>query len=612
MTRRRTANEHGVVAVVVAIAALLIFGVCAFAVDFGNAYARKRDIQTQADLAALAAAAQLPRTTTNSASIIAAADAFAEENAVWGQDLSAWDFADTDTEDGWLEFVGANKLRVHAPYAHVSFTLAQAIGFTGLDVNAVAAVEIRSPGLGPVPFYAVEGCNLGLQTISEDQADDVETGSIPVPSGMPGTDDPSKSTVTGIDTNPATNPDQIPVDATGSAVEPLTISGTDFSGDQNGKPIVVKNVGFFHESTPGTAIMATATVSVDSATKLALSDVPHTVSGVPGIWFVRVLVESRQNSDIKERWTAPTGNAVLQVVPPGPAPTPGWTECPDGASEGNFGSLDLPRTQYNGKFIQANIAKSLDPQLSLEIYPGPYGSDWVCDPGEGAPTVTSTGQNDIKKQTNCVNVKTGFPGSEATQGFISGLNDNSAGDFDGRLAKDSTTDPDGSGGTCAPNGTDTRVATGVPQRTGSGTVSINNDVLSCFITNSTTTVGELAQPDASFPASAKQSLSSDIFLSPRFLWVPIFGKDPSQGNGWYKLIGFQPGFLTDQPATATRSNRALGPSTQNGLRYTTNGKALKSIKVLFFNDLALPDTAAANGPSFEYLGVGTKIPTLVE
>jgi hypothetical protein len=55
--RHAARDDHGAVAVLVAILALVIFGIAAFAVDFGNAYAVKRKLSVAADAAALAAAA---------------------------------------------------------------------------------------------------------------------------------------------------------------------------------------------------------------------------------------------------------------------------------------------------------------------------------------------------------------------------------------------------------------------------------------------------------------------------------------------------------------------------------------------------------------------------
>ena len=57
---RRRWDEHGAVAVMVALCSIVVFVVAAFAVDLGNGFARKRQVHNQADFAALAGAALLP------------------------------------------------------------------------------------------------------------------------------------------------------------------------------------------------------------------------------------------------------------------------------------------------------------------------------------------------------------------------------------------------------------------------------------------------------------------------------------------------------------------------------------------------------------------------
>ena len=52
LSRWRT--DDGIVAVVTAIVAVLLFSVGALAVDLGNTFSRRRAVQTTADLAALA------------------------------------------------------------------------------------------------------------------------------------------------------------------------------------------------------------------------------------------------------------------------------------------------------------------------------------------------------------------------------------------------------------------------------------------------------------------------------------------------------------------------------------------------------------------------------
>src|SRR4051794_37000907 len=67
----RTKRENGAVAIMVALLSLVLFGGAAMAVDLGNAWARKREVQKQADVSALGAGWMLPMTVAKKSSIAA-------------------------------------------------------------------------------------------------------------------------------------------------------------------------------------------------------------------------------------------------------------------------------------------------------------------------------------------------------------------------------------------------------------------------------------------------------------------------------------------------------------------------------------------------------------
>jgi Flp pilus assembly protein TadG len=76
---RRRGDQRGAVAVVVGLLSVVLFGVAAFSVDLGMAYVSKRQLQTVADAAALAAAAEFARVPGDCAAI--AADSVARARA---------------------------------------------------------------------------------------------------------------------------------------------------------------------------------------------------------------------------------------------------------------------------------------------------------------------------------------------------------------------------------------------------------------------------------------------------------------------------------------------------------------------------------------------------
>jgi hypothetical protein len=178
--RRRPAGDEGVVAIVVALSVstfLLVFG--AFAVDFGNAFARRQNLQTAVDLAALAGAAMLPDRSAALGKIHESLCSDKNENTVdgWAPSVCAgngW-MTDTDTENGQVTFYGpdtdgsgryepfeaaaggveATALRIVTPKAHVEFGLGQITGASGVDLARAATAKVGSVtgpgGVQPIP-----------------------------------------------------------------------------------------------------------------------------------------------------------------------------------------------------------------------------------------------------------------------------------------------------------------------------------------------------------------------------------------------------------------------------------------------------------------------------
>ncbi|MDQ3056053.1 MAG: pilus assembly protein TadG-related protein, partial [Actinomycetota bacterium] len=163
-TRSRSRDESGVIAVLVALMAIVLLGIAALAVDMGNAYARKRLVQTEVDLAALAGGAKLPATDT--ASRLLAVEAvldYLQRNATFGQEQDGWTAAqlqDGSISNGEVVFESDGRMRVTAPPATVNFGLAGALGFSAADVNAAASVQIGSPGV-LMPMWLPSSCSVG-------------------------------------------------------------------------------------------------------------------------------------------------------------------------------------------------------------------------------------------------------------------------------------------------------------------------------------------------------------------------------------------------------------------------------------------------------------------
>jgi Flp pilus assembly protein TadG len=157
-------DDTGAVAVIVALAiSTFLLGMAAFAVDFGNAFARRTDLQGMADDAARAGAGWLPDQSAARAAVI---NNLCAQPAGWtgwlhthcndaSPDLpgTVVDFLD---ENGDPVVAGgvATRIAVHPPQVAVNFTFGQAIGASGTTLHAQATARIGTPtGLGVLPFY---------------------------------------------------------------------------------------------------------------------------------------------------------------------------------------------------------------------------------------------------------------------------------------------------------------------------------------------------------------------------------------------------------------------------------------------------------------------------
>lgn len=574
----RSQRERGTVAIVVALSATMIFALCALGVDLGAAFARKRDIQTQADLAALAAGAHLPRSAASEALIAAAANSYALENEVQGQDNSTWNFLDTDTSNGFIEYIGANKLRLFAPRSRVDFWLAPAAGLAdGMDVSAVAAVEILSPGKG-LPFFISTTCAWEDQTILDRTAGaEIPPAYVPTltPTSNPAASVKIQSIAT--DPSPVVYPSSPPV-----WIDVTTTTPNGFNG--------VTQIGFttegalpnhFTESVSGSVTGDTATVQV-----------PPGVLLQEEVWWVRLMEASKKKGE-PERWSS-SDNAKPLVVGSPDGPTTG--SC-DSKNSGNFGSLDLSRDDVNqpSRYLVENMAQGIQHVLRQYPIPRPVPPDGCAGKPEA---VTDSGTPDETREINCLETDTGSDlAQKATDAFITGTAQGTPGRLDGeeRPTQDNC-DPE--------KESEERELEDLP-----GEPTINNDVLSCFL-KGTYTVGDVTKQHNA-PVDA---ISPDIFNSPRFFWIPVLVADPSGGAGSYAIVDFRAVFITDQPDGASKSNTMIDEESDNGITMSTNGRQIEKIRIRAINPVSLPPTAVGLGPdnTVPYLGSGTKILRLVE
>jgi hypothetical protein len=485
----------------------------------------------------------------------------------------------------------ANQLTVVSPERRVDFGFAQVMGFDNVEVAGRATAEIESPLQAGLPFYAFQGCDWGEKVVANPTNGQSANG---VLLSHPSETNPARPTT--LTTNPPTSPAQVPLhvsspdDSLTLDADPGTLAGT-------------TDVGFFLS---GTNTSGPEPVTIDSSQfsvgdgALTVSHLPASVTSVEAVWYVRVKI----NGTWSPVTTGSGSNVVLRALPL-TVGSPSLT-CGVGSSSGNFGTLDLPPDPVvagiNGdakKQIAYNTIRGLSHGLSR--FPTSTSATAYCEPPAPQGTIAWPADG-----TNCVPVKTGLDSDAAEMGLVLGISNPSlpAGKLEVGNADPATQCPNN-----YPGGT-----THVTTLRGH---AINDDVLTCFFTDDSTTVGEVSSATYTGPVTIDQA----IYRSPRFVQVPVLGTQPSKGTSHqYQIVDFRPAFITDQSVADNRLTGApitAGCQTGNNITGECNGLTydhgqLNSVTLVFINPAALPDPPLEpNGQYLPYSGVGPKVPLLV-
>ncbi len=342
----------------------------------------------------------------------------------------------------------------------------------------------------------------------------------------------------------------------------------------------VTEIGFFESGNategpaPVTVLPAPAPGGFTiSGNTIHLDDLPDQTRGVTGVqqfWYIRVKIGG-QWSTVYAPGTTLNAPQLTIGDPP--------LICGQGSSSGNFGTLLLSNHVGGGadKMGAANVALGLD--STLAIYPTAGApANGLCSSAQPASVFWPTAG------TNCVDTDTGMSANVATGGFL-GIGSSSPGT--GLLAKAFTTK-------CGPGGT---AATTVIKG-----VTVNNDPLTCFLLNTTTHISDIDNDSYVGPPL----LSSQIYDSPRFGYVPVLPVQPANGgSNKYQIIDFRPCFITDQPPSSVKGDTN---GTTTGIITDNNG--VQAVTVIFLNGNALPNPPVKNGV-INFTGSGIKIPILV-
>lgn len=597
MRRQRSRGEAGATAVLVALLSVALFSMAAIAVDLGNAWARKRAVQKQADISALSAGYRLPQTVANKVQIASEVATYLNDNLASGQaPVTGAHLIDGTASNGEVTFFDddgqactedCTQMTVLAPEARVDFGFAGIMGFDHTDVQRTAQVRVVSslpPKHKMIPLWLPSGCGLGPA-----QSD---TGG-----GGPAPADPTTSAATGTATGTAS------ATGTGAASPTVTVSPTPtFAPSGKAGSHVLSGASPRAVAANSTSTVAGYTVTAvpnntDRASMRFYSpdglrfveyavteaqpkgtlfvppfSVGPEVSGTPGDWRVYAMIQPNGSGKTPEYSQTHLVFRVGAAAPTTPAtgsPTATVSDTPTvsaspssvpvncvGQDRGNFGQLDSPRK--DGSNNQTRLALNMSVGLDHQLVPYVFASsaDVTKDCGKAGNAIPGAQLDSTPVDgRNCIQGDTGNDGPALYDGLVTGV----AGQK-GRLDVSR-------GATRCPAD---------PSRTNAsiGSTTVNNDVLSCFLTNDTTLtdITQTSGVDSSM-------LDPAIIDSPRFVWLPVvYANDRAQKN-FQPILEFVPGFITDETQTTPATSA-------NGLQI--NGNSVKALQTFIFNKDALP------------------------
>lgn len=632
----RSRDERGAVAVVSAIVAIVLMLVSAFVIDIGSTWARRGDLQVQADRAALLAARRLPATDdatrTTAAKYVAY---YIACHTLPGQkqlnpeipscpsgttpsSSTILTYAQQLLADGSVTFPKSTQIKVVTPEARIDYGFGKLAGVDGSTQSKMSIAQVSSPGQ-MVPIGLSVPCLLSALG-NVPAAGDPLSAVLPVnyvtagplaPSAAPGpTAWPAAYAASGGATLSTINtvPDPV-VSGTTPATFTLTGSGWGVLGDVQ--------VWFHKGPDTGTPVQAASlnlpVLDIVTGTATVTGVLPDTVMQDPGSWQVKVGVV--QTLGGTREWSAPVSFDVTAAA--------GTTEA-----IGCGRLLNSPRANEPDPALalQRNLQEGLDhnlvshPDLASVTLPSLTPDDAVAlasDPtnlfacSSSAPHVLDV--PNPAGTPNCVRLQgnDAWVGTSFTEGMLGG----ESGGIAGRLV-------------C----TSARPCNG-PTATVRG-VQINDDTFDQYVVDPTILRDKLFFGLSTYVTNGlpvvtpDEALEPDIYKSHRFMWVPVMSSPltPTSG-GDYPILTFRPIFVTqDAPtgwtpydmlweelSTVMGSLGLAETDVQHGLLMSPDGQTLRAFRFMTMEPRSLPLVADDwDGPTTDYVGVGPKLVKLVK
>lgn len=645
---RHRQDEQGAIAILTALVSVVLLVAAGFAVDIGNTWARRGQLQVQADRAATYAAQFLPADSEDEQLELAKGVAFYFAcHPVLGQrqldasipscpadpsspSLDA--YADALLDTGMVTFPARNQVKVVTPWARVDYGFGRVAGQEGSTQRKNATAKVTSPGmLSPMALSLDCLLDVGANVL----------GGAGVPFGYISTTHQGGGSVTTPTTWPSSysyvNDPQLNGIAPGRISQMLLGPYPTVQVSGSRWPTLTANQRYRIVFRQGQgAILPALTAEVGGSLVLDGGNNPRRVGHIPvavpaivaattGTWQVKVVVENL--SAVTGLPVSRTYSSDTSTFDVDPLVTATSVSC------GRL--LKSPRagTQANINFVH-NLQEGIDHLLDQHPSLVSLGTDLnslslaqlntlldltQCSGGDVKDTNgLQPGQTPTCVVTNMSNAyEAGF-----TPGMIGA---------DGRLA--CTSDhPCRPGKSFSLNG-----------------VTLNNDLFTDFVKNTSLLTSDTffdldTYLDTGLPVVTPQSnLSRDIYTSHRFMWVAVVstaGAVSAVQAGDYPIVTFRPIFITQASAlsgviplldagilsllvptlssalnlldTSMRTLLQPGLTDQNGLMVDSSNR-LSAVRFMTITPDALPAVPADySGPEAEYLGVGPRIIRLVE
>ena len=520
---------------------LLVIG--ALSVDLGNAWARKRDLQSQADVAAMAAAnwgvdtGNMPAITGTQQQAVAlkVAEYMLEAgNDAIGQSLGAAPalagvLRNGNSSDGEVLFTNDGEtVQVITPPADVNFGLAAAAGFEDTDVRADATVQLFSevPGADVMPLWLPQGCPYGPAEgdTSNGGGPDEE---VPADDGDGTGVDPSQTAEINVSVSPGSA-------AQGAGPVTLTFTAGPTTRLRLDKtPQVFFQLGTKKYDVNGTWVLPAVGTTWNFTATIGNAN----VTGTAGAWSFQVKNHNRYS-----------GVGTFTVT----GEVEESTDCP-GADRGNFGQLNSPRDPFGTGSRNNRLGLNFLHGLDHALHPYFNAPADNCE----KPSLLADAQLDdeVREGNNCIVGDTGNDGPYVYDGLIGGMDGEP-----GRLnVANGATRAGCNGGNTTVNG-----------------VTINNDLLSCYLQPGYT-LDDIAQSSG----VSTEMLDPKVVDSPRFVWIPIVYASDREIKDFQPIKTFAPAFITDEEVGQSATS-------DNGL--PVNGNSIEKVVVFIFNADALDES----------------------